>query len=110
VLLNTFNTVSWAIWIQLSWSADPIKLSAVRKWIRCKQWNNGGVVQGFDGDDLLFSGDGDGTLSVGAGDDPFYRLSGRDAYVGWLGNGTLDRHQHDAAVKTWSSPAEVVHP
>ena len=61
--------------------------------------NNGGVVQGFDGDDLLYSGDGDDTLYGGTGDDTFYGLSGRDAYVGWLGNDTLDLHQHDAAVK-----------
>ena len=34
--------------------------------------NNGGVVQGFDGDDLLFTGDGDDTLYGGTGDDAFY--------------------------------------
>jgi len=61
--------------------------------------NNGGVVQGFDGDDLLFTGDGDNTLCGGTGDDTFYGLSGRDAYIGWLGNDTLDLHHHDAAVK-----------
>ena len=33
--------------------------------------NNGGVVQGFDGDDLLFTGDGDDTLYGGTGDDTF---------------------------------------